>query len=117
MKAIANHDKYEMKFSDPISAIVVLADKSDVRRERVIVKDLKIIKSDIHNRVNFAVKSSRLGIDKKKKRITLVLRIDTSFVPVMEYFEIFTERMVYCRKAAEYLGYQFNLVINNFKLL
>ncbi|MBI2624975.1 MAG: HD domain-containing protein [Candidatus Nealsonbacteria bacterium] len=117
MQAIANHDKFDMEFSDPISAVVVLADKSDVRRSRVTIKDMKIIKEDIHNRVNFAVKSTKLGFNKQKKIITLNLKIDTNFVPVMEYFEIFTERMVYCRKAAEYLGYKFGLVINNFKLL
>ncbi len=117
MQAIANHDKYKMEFSNSVSAIVVLADKSDVRRSRVIVKDMKKIKSDIHNRVNFATRSSRLGINKKSKRITLSLKIDTNFTPIMEYFEIFTERMIYCRKAAAYLGYKFGLVINNFKLL
>jgi len=117
MQAIANHDQYKMKFSNPVSAITVLADKSDVRRSRVTIKDIKKIKTDPHNRVNFAVKSGRLGINKKNKRIILNLKIDTNFVPVMEYFEIFTERMVYCRKAAQYLGYQFSLVINNFKLL
>jgi hypothetical protein len=117
MQAIVNHDKYEMEFSDSISAVVVLADKSDVRRSRVTVKDKKIIKEDIHNRVNYAVKHSKLGIDKKKKRITLSLKIDTNFVPIIEYFEIFTERMIYCRKAAQYLGYKFSLIINNFKLL
>jgi len=117
IQAIANHDKDEMKFSSPISAILVLADKSDVRRSRVKVKDMNLIKTDLHNRVNFAVKTSRLKVDKSKKRITLSLKIDTNFVPVIEYFEIFTERMVYCRKAAQHLGYQFGLVINNFKLL
>jgi len=117
MQAIANHDKYEMKFSNAVSAIVVLADKSDVHRSRVIVKDIKEIRADIHNRVNYATKSSRLGINKSRKRIILSLKIDTNFVPLMEYFEIFTERMVYCRKAALYLGYKFGLVINNVKLL
>jgi len=75
------------------------------------------IKADIHDRVNFATTMSRLSIDKKKKRITLTLRIDTGFVPVMEYFQIFTKRMVYCREAAKFLGYNFGLIINNFKLL
>lgn len=117
MQAIANHDKDEMKFSHSVSAIVVLADKSDVNRSRVTIKDMKKIKTDIHNRVNFAVKSSRLGINKRSRRITLSLKIDTNFVPVVEYFEIFTTRMIYCRKAASYLGYKFGLVINNFKLL
>lgn len=117
MQAIAIHDKYEMRFSNSISAILVLADKSDVRRSRVTIKNMKIIKTDPHNRVNWAVKSGKLGIDKRKKRITLDLKIDTNFVPVMEYFEIFTDRMVFCRRAAKYLNYKFGLVINNFKLL
>ncbi len=117
MQAIANHDKYEMKFANPVSAIVVLADKSDVHRSRVTVKDMKKIKDDIHNRVNYATKASKLGINRKSKRITLSLTIDTKFVPLIEYFEIFTERMVYCRQAASYLGYKFGLVINRVKLL
>ncbi|MCK4782016.1 HD domain-containing protein [Candidatus Parcubacteria bacterium] len=117
MEAISNHDKGEMNFTNPISAVVVLADKSDVHRSRVIRKVIDEIKSDIHDRVNFATKMSRLKIDKTKKRITLTFKIDTNFVPIMEYFEIFTNRMVYCRKAAKYLNYDFGLVINNFKLL
>ncbi|MDD5144838.1 MAG: HD domain-containing protein [Candidatus Pacebacteria bacterium] len=117
MQAIVNHDKDVMDFSDPISAVVVLADKSDVRRSRVTVKDGKFIKEDIHNRVNFAVNYSKIDIVRAKKRINLCLKIDTSFVPVIEYFEIFTDRMMYCRKAAEILGYKFGLVINNFELL
>lgn len=117
MQALSIHDKEELKFSNPISAVVVLADKSDVRRSRVITKNIKKIKTDIHDRVNYATKMSKLKIDRKRKRITLTLRIDTNFVPVIEYFEIFTKRMVYCRKAAKYLGYHFGLVINNFKLL
>jgi len=63
------------------------------------------------------VKQSKISIDKKQKRITLTLTIDTKITPIMEYFEIFTQRMVYCRKAANYLGYNFGLEINNFKLL
>lgn len=117
LQAISNHDRDEMEFSNQISAIVVLADKSDVRRSRVIVKKLDTIRTDIHDRVNFATKMSKLKIDKDKKRITLTLKIDTNFVPIIEYFEIFTRRMVYCRKAAKYLGYRFGLVINHFKLL
>ncbi len=117
MQAIANHDKDEMEFTDPVSAVLVLADKSDVRRSRVTIKEKKLIGSDIHNRVNYATKASKLGIDKTDKIITLSLEIDTNFVPIIEYFEIFTDRMVYCRKAAQYLGYQFSLVINDFKLL
>ncbi|MBU3934777.1 HD domain-containing protein [Patescibacteria group bacterium] len=119
MQAISNHDKdqEDMSFANPISAVVVLADKSDVHRSRVIVKKMEDIRADIHDRVNYATKECRLKIDKAKKNITLTLKIDTSFVPIMEYFEIFTDRMVFCRLAAEYLNYNFGLVINSFRLL
>lgn len=117
MQAIVNHDESEMELSNPISAVVVLADKSDVRRTRVTTRKMEEIRSDIHDRVNYATQGSRLKIDKVKKKITLTLKIDTKFVPIMEYFEIFTQRMAYCRKAAKFLGYRFGLVINNFKLL
>jgi len=119
MQAISNHDKKveDMSFASAVSAIVVLADKSDVHRSRVLVKKIEEIKTDIHDRVNYATRMSNLKTDKKKKRITLTLRIDTNFVPIMEYFEIFTDRMVFCRKAAESLGYDFGLIINKFRLL
>ncbi|MBU2539936.1 HD domain-containing protein [Patescibacteria group bacterium] len=117
MQAIANHDKDEMNFTTKISAIVVLADKSDVHRSRVTVSKMEDIKADIHDRVNYATKESKLKVEKDKKRITLTLKIDTNFVPIVGYFEIFTERMVFCRKAAEFLGYNFGLVINKFRLL
>ncbi len=119
MQAISNHDKSQedMSFANPISAIVVLADKSDVHRSRVTSQKMEDIKRDIHDRVNYATKECRLKVDKTKKRITLTLKIDTNFVPIMEYFEIFTDRMVFCRLAAQYLDYNFGLVINNFRLL
>lgn len=118
MQAIVNHDKgKEMKLASPISAIVVLADKSDVRRSRVLESDLTEIKRDIHDRVNYATTDSKLGINKKSKLITLALEIDAKFCPIMDYFEIFTERMAYCRESAKFLGYNFGLIINQFKLL
>lgn len=117
MQAIANHDVEETEITHPISAVLVLADKSDVDRSRVTEKDLEKIKTDIHDRVNYAARDSKLKIDKEKKKITLTLKIDTNFCPIMEYFEIFTDRMVFCRKAAQFLGYDFGLVINNFRLL
>ncbi len=117
MQAIANHDKEEMNFSHTISAVLVLADKSDVDRSRVTEKDINKIRTDIHDKVNYATTESGLKADKTKKRITLTLRIDTNFCPIMEYFEIFTERMVFCRTAAQFLGYDFGLVINKFRLL
>ena len=117
MQSITNHDRGDMALTNNVSAITILADKSDVRRSRVITEDMEEIRSDIHDRVNYATKESEVRVDNKNKRIDLVLKIDTGFVPVMEYFEIFTDRMVYCRIAAEFLGYNFGLVINDFKLL
>jgi len=117
MQAIVNHDKNTMKLTNPISAIVVIADKSDVNRSRVEVMPLDKIKTDIHDRVNYATTKTDLKVNKAKKQIILTIKIDRKYVPIMEYFEIFTERMAYCRQAADYLGYKFNLVINNFKLL
>lgn len=117
MQAIANHDKEDMKLVHPVSAITIIADKSDVRRERVLEKNIQKIKEDIHDRVNYATIENQLVVDKNKKTITLKLKIDTEFCEVMEYFEIFISRMNYCRLSAEYLGYNFSLVINNFKLL
>lgn len=117
LQAISNHDKDTMKLTNKVSAVLVLADKFDVHRSRVTVTSLYEIKGDIHDRVNYAVTKSNFTIDKKKKKIELVLKIDTKFCPIMEFFEIFTERMSYCRTAANYLGYKFGLVINDFKLL
>jgi len=117
MQAISNHDKEEMNFTNPISAVLVLADKSDVDRSRVSDQSMEETKADIHDRVNFATTDSSIKVNKGKNKITLSLKIDTSFCPLIEYFEIFTERMMFCRKAAQFLGYEFELVINDFKLL
>lgn len=118
MEAISNHDKEgRMRFINAISAVVVLADKSDVDRKRVITKDLLAIKKDIHDRVNYATTDAHLKVNKKLKKIILTLKIDTRFVDIIEYFEIFTERMTYCRTAARYLDYDFDLMINNTALL
>ncbi|TSC95952.1 MAG: hypothetical protein Athens101410_276 [Parcubacteria group bacterium Athens1014_10] len=115
MQAIVNHDKEGVIILNKISAILILADKADVHKSRVIEKDMKKVKKDIHDRVNYAVEEIRLSF--KDNNIILKLKVDDKFVPVMEYFEIFTPRMAYCRSAAQYLGYKFGLEINNFKLL
>ena len=117
MQAIANHDNYYAKVINPVAAAVILADKSDVRRTRVTEKNKATIGEDIHKRVNFAVTDNKFEVSVKERRIILTLKIDTKFVPVMEYFEIFTKRMVQCRRAAGFLNYKFGLVINDFKLL
>ncbi|MEK7072188.1 MAG: phosphohydrolase, partial [Patescibacteria group bacterium] len=116
MQAIVTHDKDEVKITNKVSAVLILADKSDVHRTRVRSKDLKNIKSDIHDRVNYSVTENKFLINADKKEIMLRLKIDTKITEPIEYFEIFIDRMTYCRLAANYLGYKFVLYINNFKL-
>ena len=113
--AIGNHDEGTGVPVNAIAAALILADKSDVRRSRVRNQEKKNF--DIHDRVNYAVFSSKLDIDGESKKIFLTLKIDTLICPVMEYFEIFLERMVLCKKSAAYLGCEFELIINDTRLL
>ncbi len=113
--AIGNHDEKDGKPISDICAAIILADKSDVHQSRV--RTTEFIKKDIHDRVNWAAKSSFLRVDDDKKKIILEIKIDTSISSVMEYFEIFLSRMVVCRHAAEFLGLKFELEINGQKLL
>jgi len=115
-QAIVSHDKDEIKIVDKIAAVLILADKSDVHRDRVIRRDLKGIKGDIHDRVNYAATSNTLKVNNLRRQVILKIAIDTKESNAMDYFEIFSERMSFCRVAAEYLGYKFVLIINNFKL-
>jgi len=117
--AIGNHDEGTGTAVSPISAALILADKSDVRRSRVRYRNRKkaYLLSDIHNRVNYAVKKSNLLLNEEKTGITLELEIDSGISSVMEYFEIFLTRMMMCKNAAEYLKLSFELIINNIKLL
>ena len=113
--AIGNHDEHTAKPVSDIAAAIILADKSDVRYTRV--RNRKKSEFDIHDRVNYSVKKSDLIIDAESRTITLVLSIDTEFCAVMDYFEIFMGRMLLCRKAAERLGLQFGIVINEQEIL
>ena len=113
--AIGNHDEGTGIPVDDVSAALILADKTDVRRSRV--RNSEEISADIHDRVNYSVTSSSLDIDNNLKTITLVLDIDTTLGSVMDYFEIFLTRMLMCRKAAEKLGYGFKLIINTQPLI
>jgi uncharacterized protein len=115
ISAIGHHDEKTAAAVSPIAAALILADKSDVRRTRV--RDKETVLTDIHDRVNFAVRKSELKIVKEEKLITLSLEIDTEICPVMEYFEIFLDRMVLCKKAAYFLDYNFELTINDTRLL
>jgi metal-dependent HD superfamily phosphatase/phosphodiesterase len=100
VQAIANHDKEEARITNNISAVLIIADKSDVHRDRVKEKDKSKIMSDIHNRVNYSVIRNDLDINKDTKVITLLLKLDTKITPIIDYFEIFLKRMKYCRSSA-----------------
>ena len=115
ISAIGNHDEGVGVPVNAVAAALILADKSDVRRGRVRSKDE--INFDIHDRVNYSVKSSELVIEKAEKIIRLKLSIDTAYGSVMDYFEIFLERMILCRKAAELFGFSFKLDINGQQLI
>ena len=106
--AIGNHDEGTGVPVNEVSAALIIADKTDVRRSRVRNTDPSTF--DIHDRVNFSVESSELSI--KDKDITLILKIDTEISSLINYFEIFLDRMKLCRKAADRLGLTFRLVIN-----
>ncbi len=113
--AIGNHDEGTGKPVSPMAAALILADKSDVRRSRVRNQDATTF--DIHDRVNYSVKKSSLKINEEHTLIKLKLAVDTHYGSVMDYFEIFLNRMVLCRKAAEALGLQFRLIINEQQLV
>ncbi len=113
--AIGHHDEKTAAPVTPLAAALILADKSDVRTSRV--RNKNTVGYDIHDRVNYAVFDSELEINKENKLIKLTLRIDTQVCPVMEYFEIFLERMVLCKKSAAFLGCDFELIINDTRLL
>ncbi len=117
VSAIGNHDENAGIAVNRVTAALILADKSDVRRSRVRNPNLDMYQKDIHDRVNYAVRKSSLTLDDEKTCITLKLDIDTSVCPVMDYFEIFLTRMVMCRRAADFLGLKFALVINENRLL
>ena len=113
--AIGNHDEGTGVPVNGPAAALILADKSDVRRSRVRNQDSSSF--DIHDRVNYSVKRSQLKINEEHTIIKLKLSIDTRYGSVMDYFEIFMNRMILCRKAADRLGLQFKLIINEQPLL
>ena len=113
--AIGNHDEGTGVPVNAVAAALILADKSDVRRSRVREKDAG--KFDFHDRVNYSVEKGSLRINEAKTVVELELEIDTAYGSVMDYFEIFMERMILCRKAAEKLGLHFRLTINGQQLL
>ncbi|NLD88426.1 MAG: HD domain-containing protein [Clostridiales bacterium] len=114
VSAIGNHEGTGQAVSR-VSAAIIIADKSDVRRSRVRDYNEQHLEHDIHDRVNYAVRRSNIEIE--GDQIMLTLDIDTSVCPVMDYFEIFLTRMLMCRRAADYLGLHFALSINKTRLL
>lgn len=113
--AIGNHDEGTGVPVNAVAAALILADKSDVRRSRVRNQDISTF--DIHDRVNYSVTKSELKINEAHTLVKLKLMVDTRFGSVMDYFEIFMGRMILCRKAAEKLGLQFKLMINEQQLI
>ncbi len=115
ISAIGNHDEGTGLPLDPISAALIIGDKTDVRRSRVRNTDL--LTFDIHDRVNYAVEESDLSFNCDRSSIILDLHIDTNISSVMEYFEIFMKRMLLCRRASDFLGIQFEMIVNGSKIL
>ena len=115
VSAIGHHDESTGGAVDVVSAALIIADKTDVRRNRIRTK----VKSnyDIHDRVNYAVTESKVHISKEEKSITLNLTVDEEICTMYEYFEIFLGRMMMCRGAAEMLGMTFKLRVNGSKVL
>lgn len=115
VSAIGNHDEHTAHPVNALAAALILADKSDVRRSRVRNRD--IASFDIHDRVNYSVEQSSLKIDKQSRTATLVLTIDSKVSTLADYFEIFLERMLLCRKAAKFFDFQFHLIINGVAMM
>ncbi|HCT65596.1 MAG TPA: phosphohydrolase [Lachnospiraceae bacterium] len=113
--AIGNHDEGTAVAVNHVAAALILSDKTDVRRSRVRNSD--ITSFDIHDRVNYSVNNADVKIVEDKKVLSLKMTIDTRYCSVMDYFEIFLNRMILCRKAAEKLGLQFRLIINEQQVL
>ena len=115
ISAIGNHDEATAQPIDAISAALILADKTDVRRSRV--RNTDFLTFDIHDRVNYAITESKLKIEKDRSVIALNLQVDEKICSMYDYFEIFLGRMMLCRKSAEILGTTFKLTVNGRKVL
>lgn len=113
--AIGNHDEATAVPVSPVAAALILADKCDVRRSRVRNRDIATF--DIHDRVNYAVEDAALSFAEDNTALLLTLTIDPKICSVMNYFEIFLQRMLLCRRAADYLKLRFRLVINGLDVM
>ena len=115
MMAIGNHDEATGTAVSDISAALILADKSDVHRNRVRNRD--IVTFDKHDKVNYAVTNTEFIMEREKRKVTLDITIDNTICPVLDYFDIFMERTKMSKYAAKYLNIWFELIINGTKLL
>jgi len=115
MSAVGNHEEQNGDPFGPVAAAVIIADKSDVARSRV--RDIHPSRYDEHDRVNYATMSSAVTVNHQRTIVSLHLEIDTEIASIMEYFELFLDRMVISRRAAKVLGCEFELMINGTKLL
>ena len=113
--AIGNHDESSAVPVSAIAAALILADKTDVRRSRV--RNQNIASFDIHDRVNYSVEASDFSLNPQDKTMALTLQIDTNICPVMEYFEIFLGRMILCKRAADFFGCRFQLIVNGLPVM
>lgn len=115
MTAIANHDESTGGAVDAVSAALIIADKTDVRRNRVRSTDMSTF--DIHDRVNYAVTGTHLDVDAINKEIRLDLQVDEEICTMFDYFDIFLTRMQMSRRACDMLGASFSLTVNGGKVL
>lgn len=115
MMAIGNHDEATGTAVSDISAALILADKSDVHRDRVVNQNMSTF--DKHDKVNYAVTDADFSLDVEERKVTLNLKIDTQICPVLDYFEIFMDRTMMSKYAAKYLNLWYELIINGTKLL
>ena len=115
ISAIGHHDEGTAMPLNPISAALIIADKTDVRRSRVRNHDPMTF--DIHDRVNYAVEHAALSFNQDKTSLILELTIDLEISSVLEYFEIFLQRMLLCQKSAKFLGLKFEMLVNGAKVL
>ena len=113
-KSIGHHDENTGAAVDVLSAALILADKTDVRRNRV--RNPIIANFDAHDRVNYAVLSATVKVNTDKKQLQMDLELDDTMCTVMNYFEIFLQRMMMCQRAAEVLGLKFKLIANGSKM-
>jgi metal-dependent HD superfamily phosphatase/phosphodiesterase len=113
--AIGNHDETTAEPVSILAAALILADKTDVRRTRV--RNTELLNFDIHDRVNYAVKKTEVKINQEKTIIKLKITLETKYCSVLDYFEIFLNRMLLCKRAALKLKLEFHLIINEQQLL